>query len=466
VYLFEQIDAQTKYDELKLQKKLLAKKIKTPLPVLKNYVQELLLKALRFYHADNSIDNLLRNYLHDSELLHNKGLDKSRDKVLRRAKTLAKTHEKKEMLLDILNKEWQYKSIFNPKKIEQDHEIALDDLSKLLNVRTLVYNVSTLLGKGEIRDDTLQKEWDDAIQGPSMVNILPHSGYEENCHYHHNWMRYYHRTNDFEKCCMHQELLIKHMESRQDLLVDYKMLYIFELNGLVVAYCQKSDFDKAKAVIDKLIRLEKIGLNIPEKTTLIDTISIAYGNLIHGYYLFDFDSVVQTAIDAEKFLKTKNATPHHAAFLYLNLAKTSIYTGQYRNALVWTNLIFDDSPENRRDDFYVLAWIFNLIIHYELDHIDLLPSLIRSTTRFLQKRKRLYKTESAIMAFLNNKLPKTNSKKEVLLFFNELKIELEEIIKDPYEAKAFKYFDFIAWLQSKIENKSVIAIISSKSHKN
>ncbi len=39
VYLFEQIDAQTKYDELKLQKKLLAKKIKTPLPVLKNYVQ-------------------------------------------------------------------------------------------------------------------------------------------------------------------------------------------------------------------------------------------------------------------------------------------------------------------------------------------------------------------------------------------------------------------------------------------
>lgn len=460
--LFDLIEAQKNYNEEKIRKKLLELKIKTPLPVLKNYVQELLMRVLRFHHSDRSIDTILRSHLHDAEILHNKGLDKLRDRSLRKAKMISKKHEKKEALLEILNKEWNYKSIFNPKIIEQDHEKAVDDLSKLLFARKMVYNVSLLLEKGEIRDDSLRREWDEVIQHPMMLGERTYSGYEENCHFHHNWMRYYHRINDFAKCCYHQEQLISHMESKPELLTQHLILYIFELNGLVVAYCQNKDYHNAQKVIDKLIILNSPSLNAPEKTTLLNTISIAYGNLIHGFYLSDFDAAIKASEQAELYIRSLETNHHHAAFLYLNLAKTLIYTGRYKEALRWTNTILNESPDNRRDDFYVLAWMFNLIIHYEMDHIDLLPSLIRSTTRFLRKRKRLYKTENAILTFLHRKLPETNSQKEVLQFFKELKSELDEIIKDPYEAKAFKYFDFIAWLESKIEKKAISEVVKAK----
>jgi tetratricopeptide (TPR) repeat protein len=460
--LFEIISSQKKYDEGKIQRRLTELNILTPLPVLKNYVQEILLKALRFHHDSVSIDSILHNLIMEADLMHAKGLEKIRDKLMRKAKALAKNNERKEVLLEILNKEWNYKTVFNPKEIELDHSLALEDLSKLLFARTMTFNVSLLLEKGEIRDDSLKSEWETIVKNPIMTEERKYSGYEENCHFHHNWMRYYHRTNDFQKCTEHQVLLIKHMESRPDLLRVYRSLYIFELNGLVVAYCQLKDYLNARITLNKILQISELELNTPERNMLADTLAIAYGNIIHGYYLSDFDSAVQASEEAERYLESINIQHHHAAFLYLNLAKTNIYIGNFKKALIWTNHIFHDSPGNRRDDFYVIAWVFNIIIHFELDHIDFLPSLIKSTGRFLKKRNRLYKTETTILHFLQTKLPKSSSKKSIRQFYAELLIEMKEIVKDPYEAKAFKYFDFISWLESKIQSKSIAEVVKSK----
>ncbi len=39
---------------------------------------------------------------------------------------------------------------------------------------------------------------------------------------------------------------------------------------------------------------------------------------------------------------------------------------------------------------------------------------------------------------------------------------MEEVLKDPYEKVAIKYFDFMAWIDSKIEKKSFANLIQSK----
>ena len=460
--LYDLLASQKTYNEEKIKKKLLELGIRTPLPVLKNYVQEIVLKALRFHFDAVTTDSKLHNLLMEAEIMHSKGFYKFRDKLIRKAKGIAKKHESKEILLETLNKEWNYKTVFNPKEIDSDHFTALEDLSKLLAARALTYNVSLLLEKGEIRDDTLKREWEEIISTPMLIKSKQLSGYEETCHFHHNWMRYFHRTNDFNKCMYHQELLIQHMESRLDILPDYQNYYVFELNGLVVAYCQTKDYKNAQKTISKLHKINSAELNTAEQETLANTLAIAYGNIIHGYYLSDFDSAIRASHEAEKYIESSNSTHHHAAFLYLNLAKTNIYTGNFKKALIWTNKIFHDSPINRRDDFYVLAWVFNLIIHFELNHIDFLPTLIKSTGRFLKKKNRLYKTETTILNFLQTKLPTSYTKKSIHKFYMDLLIELKDVVKDPYEAKAFKYFDFISWLESKIEGKSIAEVVKSK----
>ena len=70
------------------------------------------------------------------------------------------------------------------------------------------------------------------------------------------------------------------------------------------------------------------------------------------------------------------------------------------------------------------------------------------------------------MNFIRKKIPKIITDKERIVVFKELKIELEEITKDPFEKKALEYFDFISWLESKIENKSFAEIVKEKAGKN
>jgi hypothetical protein len=461
--LFDIIESRNEYDEAKIKEKLKSEKNSTPLPVLKNYLQELILIFMRFYNSGNSVESKIRDYMSNADVLHSKGLKNFRDKTLRKAIALAKKHEKYEAVLMILNKEWNYKSIFNPKDISKEYEKVIEDLSRSLEYRKLILKVSKSLEKGEIRDQQLKKEWDDIIRNPLMSLEKEPSGYEEKYFFHHNWMRYYHRTRDYKKCCYHQEQLIKHFESRPDMLVEYKTEYMFELNGLVVAHSQNLDLKKSKEALAKLIQMQQWNLFPPEKITLIDTTLIALSNIMHGFFSINFEEVLQIAKQAEDLLKTENASSYHKAFLFLNLAKIYICTGDFEKALQWNNTILNEAPENKRDDFNVLAWIFNLIIHYELGNYDLLPSLIRSTYNFLEKRERLYKIENLILEFLRDRLPAINSRKELIILFKDLKSEFEKIIKDSFEAKAFEYFDFVIWLQSKIENTTVSELLKNKS---
>ena len=419
--LFNILDSSNGYDEVKIKAQLKVEKISTPLPVLKNYLQELVLMFLRYYNSGNSIESKIRDYLADADILHSKGLEDFRDKSLRKAKALAKKHEKHEAILMILNKEWNYKSIFNPKEVSKEYEKVIEDLSRSLEYRKLIFKVSQSLEKGEIRDQQLKKEWDDIIQNPLMSLEKEPAGYEEKYFFHHNLMRYYHRTRDYEKCCYHQEQLIKHFESHPDLLVEYKIEYMFELNGLVVAYCQNLDLVKAKETLVKLIQMRKWDLYPPERVTLLDTTLIAFSNIMHGFFSINFEEVLTIAKQAEQLLKTENASSRHKAFLFLNLAKVYLCLGEYDKALYWNNAILNEAAENKRDDFNVLAWIFNLIIHYELKNYDLLPSLIRSTNNFLEKRQRLYKVENVIIEFLRDRLSEANNSKGQSNLFKNLK---------------------------------------------
>ena len=110
----------------------------------------------------------------------------------------------------------------------------------------------------------------------------------------------------------------------------------------------------------------------------------------------------------------------------------------------------NDREIDIRPDIHCFARIFNLIVHYELGNDELLEYLGKSTSRLLTKRQRLYKVETALLNFFQKTLPKIIGQKELDLAFKDLKKELEQIFKDPFERKALEYFDFISWLESKI----------------
>ena len=56
--------------------------------------------------------------------------------------------------------------------------------------------------------------------------------------------------------------------------------------------------------------------------------------------------------------------------------------------------------------------------------------------------------------------------KDLISRFKDLKSEMIEIAKDPFEKTAFEYFDIISWLNSKIEKRSFAEIIKEKNRQN
>jgi hypothetical protein len=135
----------------------------------------------------------------------------------------------------------------------------------------------------------------------------------------------------------------------------------------------------------------------------------------------------------------------------------------YSEAVKWLNKIINSKDVNLRSDIHGFARILNLISHWELGNDDLVEYYIRSTYRFLIKKSDYHLYQNYILKFLKKLsgiMP--DQLKEA---FTELREKLLQLVDNPYEKRAFIYFDIVSWLESKIEGRPNQEIIREKAMK-
>ena len=114
-----------------------------------------------------------------------------------------------------------------------------------------------------------------------------------------------------------------------------------------------------------------------------------------------------------------------------------------------------EKTEVRQDAFNAAKMVY-IVIHYELGNEEMLPGLCKRTRNYLEKKGPLNKTEKLLLDFFSGTIvkitPGTRGKDKVKAFM-EFKKELEIVTSDPFEKKIMHYFDFIAWAESKIEQR-------------
>jgi len=187
-----------------------------------------------------------------------------------------------------------------------------------------------------------------------------------------------------------------------------------------------------------------------------------------GIYLntgnFEKAKKIIPVIDKGLKTYTNHISGEMKMIFYYNIAYVYFGLNELSKSLKWLNLILNDTKTNLRLDVLSFALIINLIIHFELKHYKLLEHLVIATYRFLSKREKLYKLESIVLNFIRKKLPKINTlvQVEINVAFKELLKELNLLLKDPFEKKAYEYFDFISWLESKIEHKPFAKVVQEK----
>jgi hypothetical protein len=93
--------------------------------------------------------------------------------------------------------------------------------------------------------------------------------------------------------------------------------------------------------------------------------------------------------------------------------------------------------------------ILYLLTHFELKNHLILPSLIKSTYRFLYKRKRVYQFENLFLKYLNLFL-RSETKKEQLQLFKSFREDLIPLRDNKLENLIFNDIDLIGWIDEKL----------------
>ena len=97
-----------------------------------------------------------------------------------------------------------------------------------------------------------------------------------------------------------------------------------------------------------------------------------------------------------------------------------------------------------------------------MKHYDLLPSLIQSAAHFLEKQKTAGPFEKVLLRFFKNHFAKIETGKIPGAAFIPLQTAVLSIAENESSKQALEFFDYISWLESKIENKPFAEIVRGK----
>ena len=460
ILLFDAVGKQKEYNEEKIKKLGIVKR--GHLPMLKNYLYNLILESLRVLNSKGeNIDNKLSNMLHNARIMRDKGLTEEEIKFLKKAKELSTKHERWGALLDTLMMEMgtskRRVDAISMQSTEEEMQQLLTKLSNMIEYLRLSSKTALQVHKSTLQRNTKDKTLQKLFAHPLLKDANKALTSEAKKTYYNTAFVYYIFIGDFKRAYSAITQLRELIETNYTTLTFPALTYSFVLNRLAIIQHHLGKNEELLSTIKKHRAL----VNKPGP---VSTHAFAYSFINetnHYLTLGEFEKGTTGIKNIEKELdKIKSEVPATALYsLYGNI--TLLYFGieNYRQSLIWANKIINLPKGMIREDIQAWTRILHILIHYELKTPDILEYLIVSTYRFLLRRKHLFKVEQGILGFIRRLSKIDNSQKALLTEFSRFRVELIQITKDPEEKKAMLYFDLIAWLESKIENKQFSEII-------
>ncbi|MCB0402615.1 MAG: hypothetical protein KDD41_11065 [Flavobacteriales bacterium] len=471
--LVDAIEEQEEYDEEAIKDKFDGEVFIKHLPSEKNHLYSLILKSLRGFYADKSAAAILQEQLRNIELLFNKALYKECSKIIKKAKKIAYNYEKHYFLLDLIGWEkilveeeyLQGKFDKDLTKLVEEESECLEKLRNLAEYQILYSKINYAFRRGGyVRNDEEKKIVND-IANYHLIkgkNTALSTKAATACYYIKGLCATTERNLD--ESYVNFKKVAKIMEENPTIMQELPTRYVKALNNIMFAQMDYGRWEECFNMIDKMKGLsKKSGFESMDVQLKLFTFS-NNGELLANIALGNFErarlQVIPDILDGIERYAGKINKEEQMLFYY-NITRVYIGCGDYKQALKYINMVLNDSELGLREDVYAFARLVNLIIHYELGNLDLLDYTIKSTKRFVTKSKKNYKFETVFLKDFK-KLLKSKSPEATLALFKTFKSELKEILKDPFEQPANEYFDFISWLDSKIENKSFAEVVERK----
>jgi hypothetical protein len=473
IKLFEAIEKNESYDEDKINKLFAKEEFIKRLPAVKNYLYNQILKSLRTNYSGSTVDSQLKERIEDIAILYEKRLYKQCLKILEKTKELATVNERFLHLIEI--KAWEEKilaEVLNLDKFEKVLSTSLEEERHLLSLkqnqaeyRDLFNKINFLNRKiKEARTEEELKQFKEIIDHPLLKDFQLAKSYDAKRLFFLIYLIYYHAKGDHYAFHETNQQQLEFIESDPERISNDPKQYISALNNSLLGQIQLHHYTNFKQTLEKLRAVPNTSLDIEVR------IFVSSYTFEMVYYLDtgEFHKGLAIVPVIEQGLKKyeDKINPVEKITLLYNLSYLYFGTAQYSKSFTLINRLLNEHQKELRYDIQSAVRIVNLILNFELGNSTLLEYNAVSTYRFLYKSKRLYKLENIVLHYIRKKMPEIYTDRDQIEAFEELREDFKKLAEDPYEKKAFEYFDYISWLDSKIENIPFEEVVKRKFKEN
>ena len=465
IKLFNYIASLDEYDEEQVKVHFKNETFIKHLPSEKNQLLHHVLKSLRHFRIENNAVAQINEKIKNIQILFNKSLYKQARKVLNDVKEQAYEYELFYYILEIIDLEkvvidmeahfGQITNITIEKLIEEEVDIykkieQLTHFEKLLS-RLHQLSAKMLFVRTKEDVDEIEKTLNDSVL-LSSSDINSQKSFITSLHIKGLAARLLNKPDEMFDAF---QSLIYTLENNPSLISELPKSYV-QAHGYVVRfYAIKRLYTDGFKTIDKLKALW-LGPAFKSTDLQIAIFSNSYINEMLLYaYIGQHDKAKNVIPVVIKGLEKYEAKINEEELLRIYQVITMVYfgVGEYSKALHWVNRIINSNYAELRQDIIRISKLINLIIHFELGNDDLLPYIYKSTVRFVASLDNSYKFEQLFLEhFKKIALSKREGKQSQS--FVKFKEEMQNVFKDKYEKNALEYFNFYAWLDSKIHNIS------------
>lgn len=466
--LFEAMQQQREYDEAAIKEAFANEPFIGHFRILKHNLYQQLLKSLA--HHSTSLDARIFQGLLQVETLFNRGFYRQARKVLQKVKKFAREHEKLPAQLEVIR--WEQRMRIATLEVKEAQQLVEEEnnlLAVIENERRyhqlsfLVFSLFTRIGSIRREEDLQTVEA--LMADPLLANedqalsdrarLIFHT-----LHTHYNFHRGNHELA-YRYTFKAKEL----MESRPVLIRDNVLQYIVILHNYLILSTELERFEAIQPALETLQRISG-DFSGPQSVKLEYWVFVLTGTFEIFYFLRKgaYEKSLARIPALEKGLNRyqKQINKRDRLIFLFNFAHTHFGLGAYSAALKYLNRILNEQESDMREDIFGVTQLLNLVVHYELENFELLEYLVKSTRKQLAKQGPLLQTDRFLLAFFKG-LTGHKSQKERRSALEKLKKQLEILKEDRMETKRWQTFDFPAWIDSHLQQKSFQEIISNKS---
>ncbi len=454
--LFNLLLSVTEYDEDQIDELLAKTGRRKSFATDKNYLYAFVLKAMRSFHEEKTIDNQLRELLISSSFLYEKRLYSQALKLLGKAKRLAYQYDKSTVLLEILFLESRNlieKESKNQRalleQLYQEVNVALAHIKEdwpliMRQQRTFLLHRS----KYSVQNDELREELDKISNFNVLINEPEPKRFTLAYYYLFTLALYYQSLAKHKEAASIYERLLQLWQKNPAKQKEASIQHKKNLSNYLTVSHALGQFERFPELIKQI---EAIPCNsMEEEAEQFQNIRFAQLLLIINTHRFgELDELATIIKNGLIKYKTKINQARTLAFCY-NISIAYFFLHQWKNALTWVEEIIRIDKTDHRQDIQNFARLYRLILLYELNKHDLLEYDLINAERFLRSRKSWFSFESKVAKHLRQLIEAEKSKRNSL--FMKFNRELNLFTEEKEKPSPLGFTEISYWSRSVIQD--------------